>query len=432
MDARPRAEVIAVALPRRLSDIEAAFAYTHALMHGTTQVTTHITVRGDLDPEHFRQGAERWAGGLPLLSLRIEERSDGLWFTSGPGPRAGQIRHSRLAPPQTPDDVLRQELNDVLPTGGPLWRLRLVRDPRAGTAHLYFSRNHAISDGHSTGAVVRALLDALFGSAGASSPHDVRSMAPNGDELTYCPPGRPTAPLAARPEPVPFADHRPWCERGADFVPLALTRRESLALKARCKRVGVTVNQFFAAALAESFAVATGRTEVALFTAVSLRKRYKESATLPDVGCFINVVDVPLRLDRGDLLDHARQYATLLERTDAAWRPPVREHAAIRRAVEQTAAAGSAPGICITNVGVVDPALGPHTDRVTGYRTVVNRTGANYGVVLHLGTLGGEFRTALAFGTPSTDPDMVRSVAKALHDRAVSPDAVCRSEVQEV
>ncbi|MGA5516083.1 SDR family oxidoreductase [Streptomyces pseudogriseolus] len=63
----------------------------------------------------------------------------------------------------------------------------------------------------------------------------------------------------------------------------------------------MTVNQFFAAALAESFAVATGRTEVALFTAVSLRKRYTESATLPDVGCFINVLDVPLRLDRTPL-----------------------------------------------------------------------------------------------------------------------------------
>ncbi|MGA5550782.1 SDR family oxidoreductase [Streptomyces pseudogriseolus] len=197
--------------------------------------------------------------------------------------------------------MLRQELNDVLPTGGPLWRPRLVRDPRAGTAHLYFTRNHAISDGHSTGAVVRALVDALFGPAGAPSPHDVRSVAPNGDELTYCPPGRPTAPLAARPEPVPSADHRPWRERGADFVPLALTRQESLALKAWCRSEGVTVNQFFAAALAESFAVATGRTEVALFTAVSLRKRYTESATLPDVGCFIKALDVPLRLDRTPL-----------------------------------------------------------------------------------------------------------------------------------
>ncbi|MFF9485500.1 hypothetical protein [Streptomyces sp. NPDC014676] len=421
-----------MAPPRRLSDVEAAFAYTHALMHGTTQVTTHITVRGDLGPEHFRQGAERWAGELPLLALRIEERPDGLWFTTGPGPRAGQIRQSLLTAPDSPDDVLRQELNDVLPTGGPLWRLRLVRDPGAGTAHLYFTRNHAISDGHSTGAVVRALLDALFGPADAPSPHDVRSVAPNGDELTYRPPERPAAPLAARPEPVPFADHRPWCERGADFVPLTLTRRESLALKAWCRSRGVTVNQFFAVALAESFAAAAGRSEVALFTAVSLRKRYTESAALPDVGCFINVLGVPLRLDRGDLLDHARDYATLLERADAAWRPPMREHAAIRRAVEEAAAAGSAPGICITNVGVVDPALGPHTDRVTGYRTVVNRTGANYGVVLHLGTLGGVFTTALAFGTPSTDPDVVRGVAKALRDRAVRPDAVRRSEAREV
>ncbi|MCZ1004664.1 hypothetical protein O1M63_53030 [Streptomyces mirabilis] len=59
--------------------------------------------------------------------------------------------------------------------------------------------------------------------------------------------------------------------------------------------------------------------------------------------------------------------------------PALRDHAVIRRAVEQTAAARSAAGICITNVGVVAPALGPHTARVTGYRTVVNRVGANYG-----------------------------------------------------
>ncbi|WP_328509166.1 hypothetical protein OG981_11415 [Streptomyces mirabilis] len=147
---------------RRLSDVEAAFARTHALMHGTTQVTTHVTVRGDLDPAHFRRGAERWVAELPLLSLRIEERPDGLWFTTGPGPRPGQIRHDPPGTPEWADDVLRGELNDVLETGGPLWRLRLVRDPGARASHLYFTRNHAISDGHSTGAVVRALLDALF------------------------------------------------------------------------------------------------------------------------------------------------------------------------------------------------------------------------------------------------------------------------------
>ncbi|MFE4631318.1 hypothetical protein, partial [Streptomyces mirabilis] len=47
------------------------------------------------------------------------------------------------------------------------------------------------------------------------------------------------------------------------------------------------------------------------------------------------------------------------------------------------------PGSASPLAGVVDPAHGPRTGRVTGYRTVVNRVGANYGVVLHLGTLGG-------------------------------------------
>ena len=85
---------------------------------------------------------------------------------------------------------------------------------------------------------------------------------------------------------------------------------------------------------------------------MSLRRRYVESPSLPDVGCFINVVNVPLRLDRDDLSGPARDSAAALARADAAWRPPVREHAAIRRAVEQAVAAGSAPGICITDVGV--------------------------------------------------------------------------------
>ncbi|MGW3976173.1 hypothetical protein [Streptomyces mirabilis] len=203
-------------------------------MHGTTQVTTHVTVRGDLDPAHFRSGAERWAAELPLLSLRIEERPDGLWFTTGPGPRPGQIRHDPPGTPVSADDVLRGELNDVLETGGPLWRLRLVRDPGARASHLYFTRNHAISDGHSTGAVVRALLDALFAPTDGVSVHDVRTQPPNGDALTYRPPARPDTPVrefVPRPDPLPFAAHRPWDERAAVFVPLAFTREESLALK---------------------------------------------------------------------------------------------------------------------------------------------------------------------------------------------------------
>lgn len=113
-------------------------------------------------------------------------------------------------------------------------------------------------------------------------------------------------------------------------------------------------------------------------------------------------------------------------RPDAAWRPPRRDHATIRRAVEEAAAAQASPGICITNVGIVDPALGPHANRVTGYRTVVNRTGANYGVVLHLAMFKGAFAMALAFGTPCMDRSTVEKVAQGLHERATHPGEFLR------
>ncbi|MGW4227075.1 phthiocerol/phthiodiolone dimycocerosyl transferase family protein [Streptomyces bauhiniae] len=408
--------MVVVNAVRELSDGEAAFAYTHALMGGTTQVTTQVTVREDIAPGPLHKAVEQWAGELPLLGLRIEEHADTLWFAQGPGVLPDQLRHSTLASPDSLDDLLRRELNEVLETGGPLWRLHAVRDPRAGATHLYFTRNHAISDGHSTGAVIRALLDALFPSS-ELSPYDVRRLPPDADGLAY---GAPAGQGFVQPPPerLPFAEHRPWEERRADFVPCTLTRTESVTLKTWCKQQGVTVNQFFAAALAESYAEVTGRTEVGMFTAVSLRQRY---ADLPDVGCFINVLRVPMRPGRGQLTDLAREYGAALRSADAAWRPPVRSHAAIRRAVEETAAAGSAPGICVTNVGVVDPALGPHLNRVSGYRTIVNRTGANYGLVLHLGTLDGTFSPALAFGTPAVDRSSALDVAKGLHDRAVRP-----------
>ncbi|CAL9395030.1 hypothetical protein SUDANB6_01341 [Streptomyces sp. enrichment culture] len=66
---------------------------------------------------------------------------------------------------------------------------------------------------------------------------------------------------------------------------------------------------------------------------------------------------------------------------------------------------------------------GPHLGRVTGFRTVVNRTGANYGLVLHLGTLDGTFAAAVAFGAPAGDRAPARAVAERLHDRVVHPDA---------
>ncbi|ORT54264.1 hypothetical protein BKD26_35690 [Streptomyces sp. CB03238] len=337
-----------------------------------------------------------------------------------------------ITTPDSADAVLRRELNDELQTGGPLWRLLVAGEPDTGLTHLFFTRNHAISDGHSTGAVVRALLDRLDGEeaappGGSGTYGDVGRTAPNADELPYRPPAwdGPAEPLSAgeRPGSVPFHSRAPWSERAADFVPITLPPGRGPALKAWCRAREVTVNQFLAAALAESFAQATGRTDVPLCTAVSLRRRYAGPDPLPDVGCFINVVDVPLRVGDGGPAALALHYGAALRRADALWRPPRRDHATIRRAVQETAAATDARGVCITNVGVVDPALGPHAHRVAGFRTVVNRTGANYAMVLHVATYGGVLGLDLAYGTPSTDPATVRAVAKGLHDRAVRPGA---------
>ncbi|MFJ9641561.1 hypothetical protein [Streptomyces sp. NPDC101206] len=426
--------------PRRLSDVEAAFAYTHALMRGTTQVTTRLSVRGALPDAVLERAVRGWARDVPLLRLRIEERPDGLWFRQGPpDPEAGQLRYGPFPGARTPDEVLRAELNDVLPTGGPLWRLRAVR--ATGETHLFFTRNHAISDGHSTGAVLRALLDRLPATAGrgaaavpvaaagagagAAQPFtDVRRLPPNADGLEYLPPAAPEAPgepPAGLPEPVPFAASARWADRTADFTALELTAQQTAALRSWCRARGVTVNQFLGAALAEAWTGVAGRPEVRLLTAVSLRGRYPE-AVLPDVGCFINVVGVPVRPDTTGRTDEtARAYGAALREADARWLPPRRDHAAIRRAVGAAAAATGAPGICITNVGVVDPALGAHAGRVTAFRTVVNRTGANYALVLHAATFAGGLSLALAHGAPATDPATARAVARALHERLLRP-----------
>ncbi|MFE9427487.1 hypothetical protein ACFYNO_31460 [Kitasatospora sp. NPDC006697] len=405
-----RGEPGAWTLPRRLTDIEASFAYTHALAKGTSQVTTLVTVSGEPDEQRVESAVARWAGELPVLALRITERPEGLWFTSGPAFLPEQLRQRELLAGETPDELLRRELNQLLPTGGPLWRLRAVRDPGSGCTHLLFTRNHAISDGHSTGAVVRALLDALFGRSGPPSPFRVRELPVAPPEVIDHQTG---SPMASR---LPFARQASWSQRSADLLTVPLTRTEGVALRSWCKRQGVTVNQFFGAAFVQAYGEATGRTVLELATAVSTRRRHR----VPDVGCYIGVLGVPVRTD-GELVLRAREYGAALVRAGAGWQPPAREHARIRQAVEQVAAARTAGPICLTNVGPVDQALGPHAARVTGYRTVVNRTAANYGLVLHLGGYAGGFAATLAFGTPATDPALVAEVAKGLHDRVVRP-----------
>ncbi|MCZ1004666.1 hypothetical protein O1M63_53040 [Streptomyces mirabilis] len=220
---------------RRLSDVEAAFARTHALMHGTTQVTTHVTVRGDLDPAHFRRGAERWAAELPLLSLRIEGGPTACGSPPAPDPGPDRSDTTRPARRNRPTTYCAGSSTTcwrpVVHCGGYASSATRARGRRTSTSPATTRSRTATP---STGAVVRALLDALFAPTDGVGVHDVRTPPPNGDALTYRPPRGRTPPVrefVPRPDRLPFAAHRPWDERAAVFVPLAFTREESLALK---------------------------------------------------------------------------------------------------------------------------------------------------------------------------------------------------------
>ncbi len=100
----------------------------------------------------------------------------------------------------------------------------------------------------------------------------------------------------------------------------------------------------------------------------------------------------------------------------------------IRRAVEETAAARSAAGLASPTSVSSTRALGPHTARVTGYRTVVNRVGANDNGNLSSISVpsAGRSRRHWPSAPPAPPRNTVRAMAKALRDRAPRPAAARR------
>ncbi|WP_144311963.1 hypothetical protein [Actinopolyspora erythraea] len=393
---------------RKLSDIEAEAAYTHELMGGRAQVTTHCAVRGLFPPERVEEAAVRWYRRFPQLSLRIVESAGDLWFFRGQESHRDLVRHSALPTPGSEEQVLREELNEVLPSTGRLWRLRAARDPGGGLTHLYLTHQRVVGDEYAAGRLLRALLDFLPGGEEARPPGR-EEFAPDADGLTYRPPHSARAPSRTheplRPiprSPVSSPSRRAWRERGSGVVSLRLSQWENRNLRRWCAKTGVTVAQFLGTALARSCALSAGREEIALDTAVSLRQRYVENVLVCEIGCFQREVRTRLRRPAGGtLLDHAREHALALERADAAWRPQQRRHPHIRRAVAEAATWGSTAQLCVTHSAPVDTVLGPHAERVSRVRRAVRRPDAPTGGTLHLTSFRGGIEAAFTFGTPA-------------------------------
>ncbi|MGW0419607.1 hypothetical protein [Streptomyces sp. NPDC003015] len=389
---------------RALSDTEATFAYTHALTRGGGRLTTSFTVRGTFSPERVERAVRRWLGRLPLLSLRIAGTEGGLCFRQGPPTGAHRLG---TAPAGTDEEV----------AGERLWRLRSGPGP-AGTTRFHLTLHPAICDGYSVGRLVRPLLDALFDTPGPdAADRAAQALPPDTDELTYeggggcvcgmCgtgTPGRAPATLPYREDRGEEREHGQAAGgvggygggRTSDGVTLALTAYESRRLREWCGAGRVTVSGFLTTVLAEALARETGRPEVTVASAMSLRRRYAERTLIAEPGCVLGLVRA--RLDAGtagDPLGRARANAAVLCAAGRAWRPERRAHAGIRHAVErETRARG--PEVRVVDAGSVDTALGPHAARITGLCTVTARGEGRPGSSLYLSTFKGALTVALS------------------------------------
>ncbi|MFG2802901.1 hypothetical protein OIE43_19270 [Streptomyces pseudovenezuelae] len=379
---------------RGLSDTEAAFAYTHALMRGSGRLTTSFTVRGTFAPERVERAVRRWLGRLPLLSLRITGADGGLCFRQG----APTGAHSLLgAPPGTDDEV----------AGERLWRLRAGPGP-AGTTRFRLTLHPAICDAYSVGRVVRPLLDALFDTPGPdAADRATEALPPDTDEFTYesggcvcgaCGPGAAAVPYReGRGHGQGRGDGRTSEAMAPGVVAVTLTPYESRRLREWCRAGRVTVSGFLTTVLADALARETGRAEVTVATAMSLRRRYAERTLIAEPGCVLGLVKARLSAGAGgDALGRARANAAVLCSAGRAWRPERRAHAGIRHAVEREAKARG-PEVRVVDAGSVDTALGPHAARITGLRTVAARgAGGSPGGSLYLSTFKGALTAALS------------------------------------
>src|SRR3954451_22745826 len=84
---------------RRLSQIEAGMAYSHALLDGNTQATFLLSLSGDVVADAAARAMRALAGTVDLLSCIIVERNDELWFARPADDASGQVTEEILAGP---------------------------------------------------------------------------------------------------------------------------------------------------------------------------------------------------------------------------------------------------------------------------------------------------------------------------------------------
>lgn len=402
---------------RRLSAIEANMAWHHQLHHGSTQVSTLLSIEMPLPAGRLNAAADALFHRHVLLRAFIAEASEELWFHEH-ADRTRITATEEACESGSAEAVLHEELNMPLDAGHALWRLRLLREPCGRLIHIVFTRHHAISDAHTTNLLLAELTQLLAG----QHPAPASPMLSQGADVLWaagraapqaCASAPAAAPTAAgAPQPLPHFARRSPSPR-TDYCLLQLDTALSAALRAHGRQHGVSVNALFGAAFARCFAREAGLERIGFATATSLRGRLIPDVVVADAGCFISVEATVLAPAQADVLETARGYKASLNAAMAAYQPPPLTHAQIRQRLAALAGQDQFGGIGITNMGVVDGACGGQ-GRMLRLTTVVNRNAGNAALVLHLTTLGGCFSMAFTHPRGLMDDDLVRRTVAAL------------------
>ncbi|NLH79454.1 MAG: hypothetical protein GX458_01225, partial [Phyllobacteriaceae bacterium] len=316
-----------------LDPTEAAMAWTHARLNGTTQVTTLVTLAGLVAAEAVDAAFRALFARHDKLQLRFVEADGEIVALPGAA--------YPVAPP--PDDdmvsteaLLEAEVNRIVDPAGGLWRWRLAYDRAAAATRILFTRHHAISDGASTARLFAEVLGLLDARPAGEEVERVRDR-----------PSKPSVVEDAAPPPQPSAEDlaiphfqlAALAERRTGVVSRALSAPLLEALTRRCAAEGVGLHAGLTCAYALAFGGATGRGRGRMFTALSMRDRLPEGVSADEIGCRIAVA--------GDVLDWtvdlaaaARAYDARLRAFRAGHVPDLRTQAEIRRGVEARVGAG--------------------------------------------------------------------------------------------
>lgn len=403
---------------RALSDVEAGFHYLHEMGNGSTQVVTASRVSGNFDGATLSARLACWAARHEVLNVTVnavhtDTEQEELIFISKPfQPEQLIVRHEH----QRFDHqaFFCEEINTPLRSGWP-WRLSaiLVR----GVLYLYFTRSHVISDAFSTRELLQSLLEILLWNV---STGELSTLIPNRV-------GQPIKPL--KTPPVTGVTQAPGAattalrhctistiaERQTRIHRRLLDRKLSASIITVCKARGITLNECFAAALAEAYSSCLGTMQVELYTAINSRRHFGD-ALGNGLGCNIHVLSCPLQLTPLPLDSQALRYRNSLSQAGIGWAPSPLRHNALKSKVSQLCAAEHFLGPCITNSGINDftSAIYRQVDFV---ETAVNRNVANYSVVLHLSCFRGRLQILYSYASPAMSDAFVKEIDYELMTR---------------